>query len=115
DGILVIAGREHAVINIGGDKLNPERIEAALSSFIRVRDAAAFATVTPLGLQQVRCAVVWDGEANMSGLEEQPVKALPPMFIPQTFIAVDAIPRNSSGKIDRGKLNELAAKRANGR
>ena len=46
------------------------------------------------------------------GLREHPIKRPRPVFVPNSFIAVDAIsPHNTSGKIDRAKLRELAALR----
>ena len=33
DGLLVISGREQTVLNLGGDKINPETVELALSQF----------------------------------------------------------------------------------
>lgn len=114
NGVLVISGREQAVINLGGDKVNPERVEAAVTSFAGVRDAGAFTAMTPVGVSLLGSAVVWRGEADLSGLQEHLHQHLPPVFIPKLFVAVESIPRNASGKIDRARLKEVAAQRANG-
>ncbi len=115
NGLLVISGREHALINLGGDKVSPERVEAVLTSFAPVRDAAAFALLTPLGVPLLGSAIVWRGEADASGLQEHLRRRLPQAFIPKFLIALDSIPRNASGKIDRARLKEVAAQHANRR
>jgi acyl-CoA synthetase (AMP-forming)/AMP-acid ligase II len=114
-GILVLSGRRESVINLGGDKVSPERVEAVLAAFAPVRDAAAFAVVTQLGVQILGSAIVWRGEADMPGLQEHLRRRLPPTFMPVMFVAVDAIPRNASGKIDRQRLKEIAAQALNER
>jgi acyl-coenzyme A synthetase/AMP-(fatty) acid ligase len=112
-GVLVISGREHAVINFGGDKVHPERVEAALTSFPKVRDAAAFVATDTHGVQRVAAALAWHGEPDVPGLREHLERLLPSRFLPTLFVAVDAIPRNTSGKVDRAKLRNFAAKRMN--
>ncbi len=87
-------------------------MEAALSSFTGVRDAAAFAVTTPVGVAALGTAVVWRGEADMSGLREHLRRRLPPGFVPKFLVAVDSVPRNASGKIDRTRLKEMAGRRA---
>jgi acyl-coenzyme A synthetase/AMP-(fatty) acid ligase len=112
-GLLVLSGRRESVINLGGDKVSPERVEAVLTAFAPVRDAAAFAVVTQLGVQILGGAIVWRGEADVTGLQEHLRRRLPPIFIPVMFVTVDAIPRNASGKIDRQRLKEIAAQALN--
>lgn len=58
-GVLVIAGRENSVVNLGGSKVSLERIEEALMSFGGIRDAAAFTYQNQLGINQLSRAVVW--------------------------------------------------------
>ena len=86
-----------------------------LTSFAPVRDAAAFALLTPLGVPLLGSAIVWRGEADASGLQEHLRRRLPQAFIPKFLIALDSIPRNASGKIDRARLKEVAAQHANRR
>jgi acyl-CoA synthetase (AMP-forming)/AMP-acid ligase II len=42
DGLLVVGGRETAILNLGGEKINPERIEQVLASCPGVVEAGAF-------------------------------------------------------------------------
>ncbi|MDX2201746.1 MAG: fatty acid--CoA ligase family protein [Hyphomicrobiaceae bacterium] len=100
-GVLVITGRENAVINVGGDKISPERIEAAVVAFAGVSDAAVTTAQEPQGSPGIGCTIVWRGPENLEGLKEHLRQALPARFIPRTFRAVTSIPRNASGKIER--------------
>ena len=42
DGMLVVTGREKDVLNLGGDKVRPQTIEAVLTAFEGIGEAAAF-------------------------------------------------------------------------
>ncbi|MBX9823614.1 MAG: acyl--CoA ligase [Xanthobacteraceae bacterium] len=112
NGMLVLLGREQTLINLGGDKVHPERVESVLTSFAAVQDAAAFAALGPSGVQVLGSAVVWRSAADEAGLREHLRQSLPPGFVPKFFLGVDAIPRTPNGKIDRGRLKELAAQQA---
>lgn len=112
DGMLILSGRENAVINLGGNKINPERIEHVLSSFSLVRDAAAFSVLAPTGLQELGLAMVWQEGVEIpvarSQLQQHLQGSLPPTYVPKIFMQIDQIPRNSNGKIDRARLQEVA-------
>jgi acyl-CoA synthetase (AMP-forming)/AMP-acid ligase II len=109
DGLLIITGREKSVVNLGGDKINPELIERALNAFAAVADAAVFAIRNPLGIDELYAAVVWrDGAADEKALRAHCQGSLPAAFRPAHFITVAAIPRNDAGKIDRRRLPEAA-------
>jgi acyl-CoA synthetase (AMP-forming)/AMP-acid ligase II len=110
DRLLIIAGREKAVINLGGDKVSPETIEAVLTSFSGVRDAAAFGRPNDLGVEEIWAAVVADGGLNVPALCAHCARQLPSEFVPVQVLTVAAIPRNAMGRIDRGQLVNLAAK-----
>jgi acyl-CoA synthetase (AMP-forming)/AMP-acid ligase II len=105
--VLVITGREKSVLNLGGDKLNPERIEAVLQTFPDVAHAAAFGVPNALGIEELWAAVVWRARADEPGLRAHCQRQLPVGFVPVRFLAVDTIPRNEMGKIDRRRLLEI--------
>jgi acyl-CoA synthetase (AMP-forming)/AMP-acid ligase II len=115
DNLLVITGREQAVLNLGGDKINPETIELVLSQFKGVIEAAAFSIPNEYGVGEV-CAVVVSAEK----LDEQPLRAhcqqrIPRPFAPARYYFVDSLPHNEMGKIDRRRLQELVNRAAGGR
>ena len=111
DRLLIISGREKAVINLGGDKVNPEKIEAVLSAFPSVKDAAAFGRANELGVEEVWAVVVTDAELDVPALRAHCGRQLPSEFVPVQVSPVAAIPRNAMGRIDRSQLVNLAAKR----
>jgi acyl-coenzyme A synthetase/AMP-(fatty) acid ligase len=107
DGLLVITGREQAVLNLGGDKVSPEAIEATLSQFPGIAEAAATAVPNALGNNEV-CALVVAREK----IDEQKLRAYCDARIgrplaPVKFLFVDTLPRNENGKLDRRRLSEM--------
>ena len=106
DGLLVLSGRDKAVLNLGGDKVSPERIEQVLASFAGVQQAAAFAVPNAAGIEELTVAVVaprFDADALRSHCERELAAA----FVPVRFVQVADIPRNDMGKIDRRRLAGL--------
>ena len=102
--MLVISGRSKTVINVGGEKVNPERIEEVLSAHPSVQQAAVLAVNNERGADEV-CALI----VPRSPLVAQDLKAfcsekLPSRFVPTRFISVSNLPRNEMGKIERLKL-----------
>jgi acyl-coenzyme A synthetase/AMP-(fatty) acid ligase len=110
EGLLVITGREQAVLNLGGDKVSPEFIEAALSQFPGVAEAAAAAVPNAFGNNEVWALIV-----AQQDVEEQKLRAycdarIGRPFAPAKFLFVDGLPRNENGKLDRRRLNEMVQK-----
>ncbi|HVQ67000.1 MAG TPA: class I adenylate-forming enzyme family protein [Bradyrhizobium sp.] len=112
DGYLVISGREGSIINLGGDKVSPEKIELALVDFPPVRDAGAFTLQTPLGIDRIVGAIVWndniDRDACRQELHTFLQTKLTHQYIPKLFVELERIPRNHMGKIDRPALKSVA-------
>jgi acyl-CoA synthetase (AMP-forming)/AMP-acid ligase II len=110
DDMLLVFGRENAVINLGGDKLNPETIEQALLSCPGVLDAAAFSEPNQLGVEELRVAVITDGRFDEDLLRRHCARVVPAERMPQSFWRVEALPRNAAGKLDRARLSSLGGK-----
>src|SRR5215510_14760782 len=53
EGLLVITGRDKTVLNIGGDKLSPEVVEAAIGSFPGITEVAVTSLANALGIHEV--------------------------------------------------------------
>lgn len=106
--VLLITGREHVVLNVGGDKLNPQAIEEVLVSLPNIDQAAVFTTPNELGIEIVSALIVTRSTPSVEQLKAQCSAYFPQAFVPVNFIQVDAIPRNAMGKIDRLRLPEAA-------
>ena len=97
DGGLTLAGRASEIINAGGVKVNPVRLDQFATKQDGVLDAASFGYETADGILQVGIALV-----TVDGFDAQALAAL---FIaefgaaaPQLVARLDAIPRNAMGK-----------------
>jgi acyl-CoA synthetase (AMP-forming)/AMP-acid ligase II len=105
--LLRIVGRQDALLNLGGDKINPERVERVLEGHEGVTDCAAFGAPDELGVETLWAAVVAKIEVSDSQLRSYCESNLPAQFVPSGFARVTQIPRNRMGKIDRAALPKL--------
>ena len=109
NGMLVVSGRSTELINIGGNKVSPDRFESVLMQCEGVKDAAVFTVDTNSVLPQVWAALVTDSTVNMADVMKR-CFATPMIGTPTVVRAVVAIPRNSTGKILRDQLRKELTK-----
>jgi acyl-coenzyme A synthetase/AMP-(fatty) acid ligase len=114
DNMLVVGGRQESLINVGGDKINPEIIEELLASFPAIADCAVINSADELGIDKIHALIVPRAAFAESDLRSFCAAKLQRVFVPVRFIAVEKIPRNDMAKIERGKLAELARTKASG-
>jgi acyl-coenzyme A synthetase/AMP-(fatty) acid ligase len=107
DKMLVIAGRDDTILNVGGDKVNPEAVEAALASFPGVAQAAAFSVTDALGIAELGLAIVAPSGCNEKALISHCEAQLRMSLGPVRVLKVSELPRTESGKIDRNRLSAL--------
>ena len=112
ENMLVISGRAKTVMNIGGEKVNPEKVEEVLSSHPSVQQVAVLSMPVEGGVDEV-CALVVTRVLAVQVLEAFCRERLPPKFVPTRFIAVSDLPRNEMGKIERRKLPDLVKNKIN--
>jgi acyl-CoA synthetase (AMP-forming)/AMP-acid ligase II len=115
DGILVITGREKTVLLISGDSIAPEIIEEVLCGFAGINQAAVCTVDDALGIAQVHALIVARPDVDEAAVRAYCESKLRKVFVPESFIRVEAIPRGGQGKIDRPRVFEIAkaaAKRA---
>ena len=103
DGHLHLAGRSSEIINAGGVKLDPSRIDAALQASGLVDDVAAFAHSGPRAPNGFSIAVVPSPSFDTAALERI-VAAQARGLVPDYVIQVTSIPRGPTGKIRRFEL-----------
>jgi acyl-coenzyme A synthetase/AMP-(fatty) acid ligase len=108
EGLLVITGREKTALNLGGDTVSPESVEATITSFDAVAEAGVFALNNSLGIGELIALIVTRSPLDESSLREHCARRLPPSCTPVRFIVVDELPRGGQGKIERHRLPEIA-------
>jgi amino acid adenylation domain-containing protein len=105
DGVLEFCGRADGQVKVRGFRIELGEIEAALRAQAAVRDAAV--TVGEIagykeivGHIVIEPDVLYDERALRANLAE----TLPAFMLPNRIATYDALPRNPSGKLDRGAL-----------
>ena len=108
NGMLIIGGRSNEVINIGGIKFAPERLENIVLQCRGVKDAAVVAIASEAALPQICVAVTGDATIDRLEIVKQCGDGLR-VATPTMIKVLDAIPRNVTGKIMRDRLREIFA------
>src|SRR5262249_30788993 len=106
EGLLMITGRDKNVLNIGGDKISPEVVEAAIAAFPGISDVAVTSLPNAVGNHEIIAAIGRSGEIDLEELGRHCAARLSPQFVPAHFALTDHLPRNDMGKIDRPQLAE---------
>ncbi|MCE6996442.1 AMP-binding protein [Saccharothrix sp. S26] len=106
DGYLYLEPRAHGTINVGGEKVDPDEVEAALLAHPAVVDAVAVAVPHPALGSVVGVHVVLRPEANVrkADLAAHCGRRLAGYKIPKHFTFVDRLPRSAAGKVQRWRL-----------
>ncbi len=106
DGYLHVTGRLKELINRGGEKVSPKEIDEALLEHPQVLEAAAFGVPHPSLGEDVAAAVVVRNRAAVDApaLRAFLLKRLATFKVPSQVLLVDAIPKGSTGKIERVSL-----------
>ncbi|HEX7677192.1 MAG TPA: condensation domain-containing protein, partial [Thermoanaerobaculia bacterium] len=96
------AGRSDQQVKVRGFRIEPAEVEHALRECDGVADAAVIARDDGHGAQLT--AYVVSTRFDAIALRETLAARLPPAMVPAAFVALDALPRTPSGKIDRREL-----------
>lgn len=103
DGMLLLAGRSDEMLNVGGLKVNANEVDAVLLEHGDVAEAASFAAISPEGRPMLIAAVVSRGAFDERALLQH-CRARLGNSAPRRIVSVGALPRNSAGKVQRGRL-----------
>jgi acyl-coenzyme A synthetase/AMP-(fatty) acid ligase len=104
-GHLFVLGRKESVVNIGGRKVSPKRIERILLTHAGVRDAFVFGVERDDREQEMHAALVLaPGTGVHDVLEFCRSASLQPYEVPHRVHSLDGLPRNGMGKVDRHRL-----------
>ncbi len=106
DGFLFIDGRSVEMIKVGAFRVSPQEVEEVISAVAGVEEVAVAAMPDELLGQSVKAVIV---KREGADLDERAVKAhcrqmLAAYKVPKLVEFVSAMPRTSSGKIQRFKL-----------
>jgi amino acid adenylation domain-containing protein/thioester reductase-like protein len=96
DGELEWVGRLDRQVKIGGVRVELEEIEARLREDVRVIDVAV--TCKPF----LAAFVVTRGDTD--AIRETLAAKVPKWLVPPSFVAIDALPRTPTGKVDYAAL-----------
>ena len=95
------------MVNVGGEKIRPETLEAALSAFPGVEEAAVLGVKSDLGIDRLCAAVVSRTNYDEKALEPMALQNFRERSCRSRFVTVSELPRNEMGKIDRQRLAHL--------
>ena len=115
EGYLFIRGRLREVINRGGENIAPREVEEVLLWHAAVREAAVVGRPDPIYGEQVVAYVAVQGawsEEMAQELRQYAARRLSPQKVPVDFMALDALPRNQMGKVERRLLRMREQARA---
>jgi acyl-CoA synthetase (AMP-forming)/AMP-acid ligase II len=101
---LWFMGRKKDLIIRGGSNISPIEVERVLLSHPLVRDAAVFGIPDPVLGQRVAAVVQLSsggGDAALGDIMRDTKQQLADYKAPERLWAVDAVPRNPLGKVDR--------------
>jgi oxalate---CoA ligase len=107
-GRLTLTGRLKEMINRGGEKVIPRRVDEVLLGHPAVEQALAFAVPHPTLGEDVAAAVVLrsGAAANEQELRGHAFSQLAPHEVPSRIVFLEALPRGTTGKLQRIGLAE---------
>jgi bile acid-coenzyme A ligase len=106
DGYLFLAPREHDVINVGGEKVDPSEVEAVVLGHPKVLDTVAVGVPHETLGFVVGVHVMLKPSSTMGRGEliAHCGRRLANHKVPKQVKFVDQIPRSASGKVQRWRL-----------
>ncbi|MEV7287858.1 amino acid adenylation domain-containing protein [Streptomyces sp. NPDC093252] len=107
DGNVEFLGRVDDQVKIRGHRVEPGEIRAVVEAHPQVREAVVTVRRPASGAPELACYAVPAGPgAALPDLAAHCAARLPAYMVPATFTALDAIPVNANGKVDRRALPE---------
>jgi len=105
-GRLRVFSRRTDLILSGGENVYPAEVEAVLFQHPALVEAAVLGLEDPVWGQKVAAAVVLRSGVPDADLERFCRERLAGYKVPRSFLRVDALPRNATGKVDRTALRQ---------
>ncbi len=113
-GDLVIRGRIKELINRGGEKISPERVEGVLASHPDVLEVGVFGMPDTLYGETVAAVIVARGSAAPSPDELAAFcrDRLAPFEVPTEFQLASELPHTAKGSLDRRAVADRFGRKA---
>lgn len=108
DGYIRLISRKKELINVGGKKVSPIEVEEVLLQFEGIKDCACVGVPDPDGVlgEVVKAYIVAADSKSLDfdRVREMLVHELEAYKVPVLYEMIDAIPKTSSGKVQRLSL-----------
>ncbi len=104
DGTIRFLGRMDNQVKVRGYRIELGEIENALQHHPEVDSAVVTIFRSPDGDNELAAYIVSKSALNMADIRAHLAQTLPGYMIPAYFVQLDALPLNSSGKVDRKQL-----------
>lgn len=110
EGYFYVVGRKDNQLKVGGHRVNPQEIEDAVVATGLVIECAVLGLLDQLAGHRLLAVVVpIEGETTERDILYRCSQILPRIKLPGEIRFIKALPKNSSGKIDRGACIELVS------
>jgi malonyl-CoA/methylmalonyl-CoA synthetase len=108
DGRLSIVGRQKDLIIAGGYNIYPKEIEDVINDVAGVLESAVFGVPHPDFGESVIAAIIAEpgGSLNAETIAAQVETLLARFKHPRRYIMMDALPRNTMGKVQKNILRD---------
>ena len=108
EGYFYLVGRKDNLLKVGGHRINPQEIEDALMDTGLVVEATVIGIPDKiLGHRLVAVAIPKNRDCSENQVLSNCAERLPKYKLPSKIKFARALPKNITGKIDRGKCIEL--------
>lgn len=110
DGYIFLKSRKKELINVGGKKVSPIEVEEVLNKIDGIKESVCIGIPDPNGIlgEVVKAYIVSEDEMVFTSIIKFMTNKLESYKIPVAIERIDAIPKTSSGKIQRLILRENA-------
>jgi long-chain acyl-CoA synthetase len=104
DGFFFLVDRKKDMIIRGGENIYPREIEDVLQEHAGVLEAAVVGRPDEVRGEEVHAVVVLAEGTELAAVEAHCAQRLARFKVPTTWDVVDALPKTSTGKIDKKPL-----------
>ncbi|GLY50357.1 non-ribosomal peptide synthetase [Lentzea sp. NBRC 102530] len=104
EGTVDFVGRADDQVKIRGFRVETAEVEAVLAKHADVVQAAVQAQVDHNGVKRLVAYVVSTTAPSDDELRAALLRSLPDYMVPSAFVALDGLPLNANGKVDRKAL-----------